>query len=150
MIVDGKVRLLEFNTRIGDPEGETILLRLESDFAEGLYAAATDSLSGISMKWNNLSVVTVVLASRGYPDTPEIGKKITGIDVAAALPKVQIFHMGTRFIKENGWYTNGGRVLAVTASGDTVQEARNRAYEAVGVIKFDGMQFRTDIGESLT
>ena len=146
MIVDDNAQLLEFNARFGDPEAETILLRLESDLAEALYAAATDSLSGINMKWNNLSVVTVVLASRGYPDNPEIGKKITGIDAAAALPNIQIFHMGTKFIREDGWYTNGGRVLAVSASGDTVSDARARVYEAVDIIKFDGKQCRPDIG----
>ncbi len=137
-------RVLEFNCRFGDPETQTILPRLKSDLLPLLEATIDGTLEEVVMEWDERPAVTVVMASGGYPGDYEKGKAIRGLDAAAALDDVQVFHAGTR--SENGEVlTAGGRVLAINALGATVAEARARAYEAVSRIEFEGAYFRRDI-----
>lgn len=146
MLTDLGPRVLEFNARFGDPETEVLMRRFEGDLAELLYASATDSLRPEMLKWSPEPAVCVVLASRGYPGRPELEKEIFGLSDAETVSGVQVFHMGTKLV--NGkWYTNGGRVLAVTARGTNLMEARERAYAGVKCIQFDGMHYRSDIAD---
>jgi phosphoribosylamine--glycine ligase len=146
MITADGSRVLEFNCRFGDPETQAILPRLKSDLLPLLEATIDGTLEGTSIEWDERAAVTVVLASGGYPGTYDVGKPISGLETARP-PAVHIFHAGTR--RENGRVvTAGGRVLAVTALGETVAAARERAYEAVSQIHFDGCHYRRDIALS--
>jgi phosphoribosylamine--glycine ligase len=146
MITPDGPRVLEFNCRFGDPETQVILPRLKSDLLPLLEATIDGELSGAQIEWDERPAVTVVMASGGYPEKYETGKPISGLESAAS-ENVQIFHAGTR--RENGRImTSGGRVLAVTALGDTIGLARDRAYEAVGKIHFEGCHYRRDIALS--
>jgi phosphoribosylamine--glycine ligase len=139
-------RVLEFNCRFGDPETQAILPRLKSDLLPLLEATINGKLRDAKIEWDERPAVTVVMASGGYPDKYETSKRISGLETAAS-DGVQVFHAGTR--RENGEVvTNGGRVLAVTALGDTIAAARSRAYEAVGKIHFEGCHYRRDIAQS--
>jgi phosphoribosylamine--glycine ligase len=145
MTVEGP-RVLEFNCRFGDPETQVILPRLKSDLLPLLEATVDGELSRAQIEWDDRPAVTVVMASGGYPEKYETGKPISGLESAAS-ENVQIFHAGTR--RENGRVvTSGGRVLAVTALDDTIALARDRAYEAVGKIHFEGCHYRRDIALS--
>ena len=137
-------RVLEFNCRFGDPETQAILPRLKSDLLPLLDATIDGKFDGEQPSWHAGVAVTVVLASGGYPDKYETGKPINGLSEAAAIDGVQIFHAGTR---QTGSIiaTSGGRVLAVTALGASVEAARAQAYKAVECIHFEGCQYRTDI-----
>ena len=139
-------RVIEFNARFGDPETQALMPRVDFDLAEVCMAAATGGLEGAELKWRDEACVSVVLAARGYPGTPEKGQLIHGLDEAAALPGVEIFHAGTSATPE-GVVTAGGRVLAVTALGTDFADARARAYAAAETIRFDGKQMRTDIAK---
>jgi phosphoribosylamine--glycine ligase len=142
MTADGP-RVLEFNCRFGDPETQAILPRLKSDLLPLLEATIDGQLDRVEIEWDNRPAVTVVLASRGYPEKYDVGKPISGLERAAS-KGVQIFHAGTR--RESGSVlTSGGRVLALTALGDTLAAARTLAYEAVGQIEFEGCHYRRDI-----
>jgi phosphoribosylamine--glycine ligase len=146
MITAEGPRILEFNCRFGDPETQVILPRLKSDLLPLLEATIDGKLDCTTIEWDERAAVTVVLASGGYPGKYDIGKRISGLDAAGA-ENVQIFHAGTR--RENGSVlTAGGRVLAVTALGDTVSAARELAYEAASHIHFDGCHYRRDIALS--
>ena len=139
----GTPKTLEFNCRLGDPETQPIILRLKSDLYDLVDHALTGTLDRVRAEWDRRSALGVVLAAHGYPDEPRKGDRIEG------LPKpsddCRVFHAGTR--KDGkAVVTNGGRVLCVTALGDSVKMARTRAYEAVDQIKFAGMQYRKDIG----
>lgn len=144
MTADGS-KVLEYNVRFGDPETQAILPRLTSDLAEALLAAAEERLDRVSLVWDPRPCVCVVLAARGYPETPETGQEITGLEAAARTPDVQLFHAGTR---RDGarWVTAGGRVLNVVALGRDYPEAIGRAYAAADQIHFEGKQCRRDIG----
>jgi len=140
-------RVLEFNCRFGDPETQAILPRLKSDLLPLLEATINGTLDRATIEWDERPAVTVVMASGGYPDKYDVGKPISGLEVAVS-DSVQIFHAGTR--RENGAVvTNGGRVLAVTALGETVAAARTRAYDAVSKIHFEGAHYRRDIALSV-
>ena len=146
MITTDGSRVLEFNCRFGDPETQAILPRLKSDLLPLLEATIDGKLEGTTIEWDERAAVTVVLASGGYPGTYDVGKPISGLETACP-QAVHIFHAGTR--RKNGSVvTAGGRVLAVTALGDTVSTARDRAYEAVSRIHFDGCHYRRDIALS--
>jgi phosphoribosylamine--glycine ligase len=146
MITGEGPRVLEFNCRFGDPETQAILPRLKSDLLPLLEATIDGRLDRAAIEWDQRSAVTVVLASGGYPGKCETGKPISGLESAAS-EDVQVFHAGTR--RENGTVvTSGGRVLAVTALGETVADARTRAYEAVSRIDFEGCHYRRDIALS--
>jgi phosphoribosylamine--glycine ligase len=136
--------VLEFNCRFGDPETQPILMRLESDLLGAFIAAAEGRLSEGDLKWSKDSTVCVVMASKGYPDNPELGKTIHGLPEADEVTGVKVFHAGTRKTGDQ-YVTNGGRVLGVTARAVDLKSAVDRAYEAVGKIKFEGMQYRRDI-----
>jgi phosphoribosylamine--glycine ligase len=136
--------VLEFNCRFGDPETQPIVMRIESDIVEAFEAAVEGRVSEGDFKWSRGAAVCVVLASAGYPGKAETGKKISGLDRAAAIPDVQVFHAGTAQ-RPDGVYTSGGRVLGVTARGADLKAAVDLAYKAVGEIQFEGMQYRRDI-----
>jgi phosphoribosylamine---glycine ligase len=139
----GNPKTLEFNCRLGDPETQPIIVRLKSDLLELLEHAVEGTLDRASAEWDRRAALGVVVAAHGYPSEPRRGDKIEGIPKASE--DCRVFHAGTR---RDGTQlvTNGGRVLCVTALGDSVRMARTRAYDAVKTIRFDGMQYRTDIG----
>ena len=144
MITEDGARVLEFNCRFGDPETQVLLPRMKSDLLPLLEATINGKIDNYSIEWEQRPAVTVVLASGGYPGKYETGKSISGLDEAAKLDGVQIFHAGTKQL--NGEIvTAGGRVLAVTALGLTIAEARSRAYEAVSRIHFENCHYRRDI-----
>ena len=144
MIDKGKPYVLEFNCRFGDPETQPVLSRLESDLMEVAIAVTDEKLSEITVEWKKDPSVCVVLSSEGYPGKYRKGDAITGIDAANRLEGVHVFHAGTAF-KDNDTVTSGGRVLGVTATGNTIAAAKKRAYEAVEKIHFRGMHYRKDI-----
>ncbi|MHC4234231.1 MAG: phosphoribosylamine--glycine ligase, partial [Planctomycetota bacterium] len=144
MLTAAGPKVLEFNCRFGDPEAQAVLLRLQSDLAEVLEATVTGRLDRIELRWDPRPAVCVVMASQGYPGAYEKGKVITGLDEVAATDDVKVFHAGTRS-EGNVTLTNGGRVLGVTALGETIGQARSRAYEAVDTIHFEGAFCRRDI-----
>lgn len=136
-------KVIEYNVRFGDPECQVVLPRVTSDVAELLLAAATGR--PVDVAFSSDAAVTVVLASAGYPAAPRTGDPIRGLGVAAAVNGVTLFHAGTTRDDQGTLRTAGGRVLDVTATGADLEVARIRAYEAVGIITFDGMHFRKDI-----
>jgi len=147
MITSDGPEVLEFNCRFGDPETQALLPRMKSDLVPLLEATIDGTIARHSIEWDQRPSVTVVMASAGYPEKYEIGKPISGLDKAAGLEEVQIFHAGTKQV--NGeLVTAGGRVLAVTALGTTIAEARNRAYHAVSQVHFEGGHCRGDIALS--
>ena len=143
----GTPRVLEFNCRLGDPETQPILARLKSDLFELLEHAIDGTLDQAHAEWDRRAALCVVLAAHGYPDAPRRGDAIEGLErvTPAAHPDVVVFHAGTA-TEDGRVVTSGGRVLGVTALGDSVRQAQRAAYAAIGAIRFDGMQFRTDIG----
>jgi phosphoribosylamine---glycine ligase len=144
---DGKARVVEFNARLGDPEAQVLLMRLKSDLYE-LLMAATDADGGgvrdIELQWDRRSALGVVIASAGYPAGPRVGDAITGIP--AGNEDMHVFHAATAKNAAGELVTSGGRVLTVTALGDPLRAAQQRAYAALGPIRFEGMQWRRDIG----
>ena len=144
---DGKARVVEFNARLGDPEAQVLLMRLKSDLCELLLAATDDHGGGvrdIKLQWDRRSALGVVMASAGYPASPRQGDAIAGIP--AATEDMHVFHAATTRRADGALVTSGGRVLTVTALGDPLRAAQQRAYTALEPIRFDGMQFRRDIG----
>ena len=143
----GAPRVLEFNCRLGDPETQPILTRLTSDFTVLVDHALAGTLDRVEAEWDRRAALTVVLAAAGYPDAPRRGAAIEGLDriTAAAHSNVTVFHAGTQ-AADGRIEVSGGRVLGVTALGDTLRQAQRAAYGAVADIHFDGMQYRTDIG----
>lgn len=138
-------KVIEFNARFGDPETQSYMRLLEGDLFEFMRASSEGSLKDMTLSWKEDAAACIVLASSGYPGAYEKGKEIRGLEDAAFLPDIEIFHAGTR--AEGGrHFTNGGRVLNVTATGASLIEALEKAYAAAQEITFDGMQYRTDIG----
>jgi phosphoribosylamine---glycine ligase len=146
MLTEAGPAVLEFNARFGDPETQAVIQRLEGDLAETLLACAEGSLAGSAPGWNSEACVTVVLASGGYPGGYETGVPIEGLDEAGKFDKVEVFHAGTAR-RDGRVVTSGGRVLAVSALGEDLADARRRAYEACGLISFEGRHLRTDIAK---
>jgi phosphoribosylamine--glycine ligase len=140
---NGSVKTLEFNCRMGDPETQPIMLRLKSDFVALANHAINGTLDQVETEWDRRTALGVVMASANYPDTPRLGDEITGLP--KNLVDAHVFHAGTT-IKDDKVVTSGGRVLCVTALGDTVKFAQQQAYKVLNEIKFDGEQHRTDIG----
>jgi phosphoribosylamine---glycine ligase len=137
--------VLEFNCRFGDPETQAVLMRLESDLLDAVEASVDGRVSDGDFKWSKDASCCVVVASGGYPGSFVSGKQISGLDSAAKLPRVKVFHAGTS--KRDGvFYTNGGRVLGVTARAPRLEDAVKNAYEAVHLISFEEMYYRKDIG----
>jgi phosphoribosylamine--glycine ligase len=141
---DGAPRVVEFNCRLGDPETQPIFMRLKSDFLAIVEHALAGTLDQVEAQWDRRAALGVVIAAAGYPDTPRKGDEITGLPMGAE-KDVHVFHAGTAE-KSGKVVTNGGRVLCVTALGDSLKAARARAYESVDAIRFEGMQYRKDIG----
>jgi len=146
MLTQGGPRVLEYNCRFGDPETQPILMRLKSDLLQVMLAVCSGKLDTVDLKWDPRPAVCVVISSGGYPGSYEKGKVIEGLDEAAKLKDVMVFHAGTAK-KDGKIVTNGGRVLGVTALGDTIAEAKARAYEAVDKIRFEGAYCRRDIAD---
>ena len=151
MMTDGGPKLLEYNVRFGDPETQSILVRLETDIVDICNAMLDGQLANTQIKWRPGNSACVVLAAEGYPQKPRVGDSIVGLSRAVERKDVTVFHAGTAF--ENGqepdeahFVTAGGRVLGVTATAATLDAAIARAYEAVSDISWTGLQFRTDIG----
>ena len=145
MITDKGPKVLEFNARFGDPETQPILMRLKTDLVPVMQAIMAGKLDTAELAWDNRPAVCVVMASGGYPGTYEKGKPIHGLDSAEDLDDAYVFHAGTRLARDGTVLTDGGRVLGVTALGETIAAAQKRAYEVVGGITFDGAYCRTDI-----
>jgi phosphoribosylamine---glycine ligase len=149
MLTDDGPQVLEYNCRLGDPETEAVLLRADFDFGQACMLAATGSLEGFGAKWARGASVCVVIASKGYPGDPQIGVRIDGLEDAARVRGAVVFHAGTK--REGAtYYTNGGRVLVVSARGEDLARARATAYEAVSRIQIAGAFHRTDIGPKNT
>lgn len=149
MLTNQGMRVLEYNARFGDPETQVVLMRLKSDLLDLLEAVADERLGELpegSVQWDPRPAVCVVMASGGYPGKYETGKPIIGLDDAAKLPDVKVFHAGTKRDVDR-IASDGGRVLAVTALGDDLAAAKARAYEAVKLITFAGAYYRTDIAD---
>jgi phosphoribosylamine---glycine ligase len=143
----GKARVVEFNARLGDPEAQVLLMRLKSDLYELLMAATDEHGAGvrdIELQWDRRSALGVVMASAGYPANPHLGDAITGIP--AGSEDTHVFHAATAKSPAGELFTSGGRVLTVTALGDPLRVAQQRAYAALDSIRFNGMQLRRDIG----
>ena len=138
-------QVLEFNARFGDPETQALLVRLDSDLVDALEACIDGRLAQTELRWNPGAAACVVASSAGYPGSYNTGVPIDGLSAAAQVPGVQVFHSGTA--QEDGkMLTAGGRVLGVTAAGDSLKEALARAYQAMAEIHFEGMYYRRDIG----
>ena len=146
MLTPAGPRVLEYNVRFGDPEAQAILVRLQTPLLEILEAMRHNRLGKAKPRWLPGASARVVLAARGYPERPETGARIEGLDRAAAREQVEIFHAGTMRAANGDWVTAGGRVLGVTANGDTLKLALSRCYDAVADIHWNGMQYRRDIG----
>lgn len=142
MIENGKAKVLEYNVRFGDPETQSILLRLDSDLFDIMVACATRRLKEVEVKWSNQHVACLVLSSGGYPGEYQKGIEIKNVE---GHDEVIVFHAGTA-IKDNKLVTNGGRVLNICASGSSLEEVRNKVYKVADSIDFDGKYYRKDIG----
>ena len=146
MITKEGPKVLEFNVRLGDPEAQPILTRVESDLVEHIMEILEGNIKGVEIKVSPKWALGVVIASKGYPYKPETGKVITGLEEAEKLPDVVVFHAGTKK-EDSKIITAGGRVLTVVGLGSTLKEAKNKAYEGVSKIHFEGMYYRRDIGD---
>jgi phosphoribosylamine--glycine ligase len=146
IIVDAEsnIKTLEFNCRMGDPETQPILFRMQGDLFSVLYKAAKQQLHGIEIKWEDEHAITIVMACKNYPTKPILGNEIELPDTKDK--NTFIFHAGT-VLKNQKLLTSGGRVLGITAKGETLEIAKNKAYSVLKKVKFDGAQFRTDIGK---
>lgn len=145
ILTDSGPELIEYNCRFGDPETQVVIPRLQSDLLEVLAATASGSLDAIELQWSKQVAACVVIASGGYPGSYEKGKQIDGLDRAARMDGVKVYHAGTT-AEDGRVYTSGGRVLGVTALGDDFDDAFDRAYAAVEQVHFEGMYYRRDIG----
>ena len=144
MLSEDGPKVIEFNNRFGDPETQSVLRRMESDLLDVFTAVVDNRLNEIEIKWIDDRAVTVVLASGGYPGSYAKGKVITGLDKVD--DDIVVFHAGTKFDEEGRIVTSGGRVLGVTATGATHDEARAKAYANAERIEFEGAYMRKDIG----
>ncbi len=146
MIIEDKYpKVLEFNVRFGDPEAQPILMRMKTDLVDALMASIEGGLDKCNIEYSDEAAVCVVMASGGYPGKYEKGKVIYGLEEVAKMEKVKVFHAGTKKVNGN-FVTNGGRVLGVTALGENIKKAIDRAYEAVSKIHWDKVHYRKDIG----
>lgn len=143
MITEDGPKVLEYNVRFGDPETQSVLLRLETDLIEIIEAILENRLNEIHIKYDEKNAVCVMLTSGGYPESYEKGKVITGLDKVDE--DIVIFHSGTKII-DNKLVTNGGRVIGISAKGNSLEETSKKVYENIKKIKFEGMHYRTDIG----
>ena len=154
MLTNQGPKVLEFNVRFGDPECQVLLMRLKSDLLDLLEAVVDERLDQVELQWDPRPAITVVMASEGYPGPYERGRVINNLEEADRVPGVKVFHAGTALrsepnsTREDRVVTDGGRVLNVTAIGDTLEQAQERAYQAAQAIRFAGGWYRRDIGDS--
>jgi phosphoribosylamine--glycine ligase len=146
MIKEGKIKVLEYNVRFGDPEAQPLLVRLQSDLVEILMAVVAGKLDQVKAVWDVRPSVCVVMAAQGYPGTYQKGQPIQGLEAAKRLKDVVVFHAGTTF-KDKAVVTNGGRVLGITALGEDIPRAIKKAYQAIDKIHWKTAYYRTDIGQ---
>ncbi len=146
MLTAAGPKVIEYNARFGDPEAQPVLMRMKGDLVEVMLAACDHRLGEVEIDWDPRPAVCVVMASGGYPGSYEKGFEITGCDEADAMEDVKVFHAGTKLV-DGKLVTNGGRVLSVTALGNTIAEAKARAYEAVDKISWEGCYCRRDISD---
>ncbi len=147
MITPDGPKVIEYNARFGDPEAQVVLPRLKTDLVDIIEAVIDEKLSQLKIEWSDEATACVIMASGGYPLAYKKGLEISGLDENGQLPGVEVYHAGTKL--ENGkFYTNGGRVLGITASGKTLEEALCKAYEGVKKVSFEGAHYRTDIGRT--
>ena len=147
MITPDGPKVIEYNARFGDPEAQVVLPRLKTDLVDILEAVIDERLSQLKIEWSDEATACVIMASGGYPLEYKKGLEITGLDENGQIEGAEVFHAGTKLV--NGkFYTNGGRVLGITASGDTLDEALKKAYAAVEKISFEGAHYRKDIGRT--
>jgi len=149
MLTNDGPKVLEFNTRFGDPETQVVLPRMKTDLVDVMEAVIDGTLDQIDLEFENNAAVCVVIASGGYPLAYEKGKKIEGLQLLDGQPGIFCFHAGTAFDKDGNVVTSGGRVLGVTALGRDLRQARASAYEAARKIHFDGCYMRSDIGKAI-
>ncbi|HEU5118579.1 MAG TPA: phosphoribosylamine--glycine ligase, partial [Isosphaeraceae bacterium] len=153
MLTNQGPKVLEFNVRFGDPECQAVLMRLQSDLFEALNAVVDERLEDVELKWDPRPAITVVMAAEGYPGSYERGRTINNLEEADRMTDVKVFHAGTALRldpfggRDGRIVTDGGRVLGVSALGETLQAAQSRAYEAVRAIRFTGSWYRRDIGD---
>jgi phosphoribosylamine--glycine ligase len=146
-MIDGDdIKVLEYNARFGDPETQCVLPRLRTSLTDIFLAVTDGRLSGENVEWSDAAAVCVVIASGGYPVKYEKGKPVT---IGALDPDAMLFHAGTAFDASGGLVTNGGRVFGVTALGNDLKEAREKAYSNAGRVSFQGAYYRKDIGKNL-
>jgi phosphoribosylamine--glycine ligase len=146
MIDQDEIKVLEFNARFGDPETQPVVIRMKTDLLTVLEAVALEKLDQISLQWDERPAVCVVMASPGYPEKYQKGIEIKGLERVTGMKDLEVFHAGTAF-KDNRVVTSGGRVLGVTALGDSIEGAINLAYQATAQIHWDGVHYRRDIGK---
>ena len=149
MLTPDGPRVLEYNTRFGDPETQVVLPRMKTDIIDVMEACIDGTLDKVQLEFADNAAVCVVIASGGYPESYEKGKVITGLDKFDGLTQYRCYHAGTAFDADGNTVTSGGRVLGVVAIGDTLRDARAKAYEAAGWIHFDKMYMRSDIGKAI-
>jgi phosphoribosylamine--glycine ligase len=145
MLTESGPKVIEYNARLGDPETQAVLVRLESDLVDIFNAIVDGTIGSCDVRWSEDSSVCVVAASKGYPGQFEKGKPITGLDEARTTTGVVIFHAASMRDEQGSFLTSGGRVLGVTARAPALEEARALAYEATARVGFENMHFRTDI-----
>jgi len=145
MIDQDTIKVLEFNARFGDPETQPVVIRMKTDLLPVLEAVALEKLDQISLQWDERPAVCVVMTSPGYPEKYQKGMEIKGLERVTGMKDLEVFHAGTAF-KDNQVVTSGGRVLGVTALGDSIEEAINLAYQATAQIHWKGVHYRKDIG----
>jgi phosphoribosylamine--glycine ligase len=146
MLTEQGPQVIEFNCRLGDPETQAVMMRLDDDLVDICEAIVDRRIGSRPINWSSDSSVCVVAASGGYPGDFEKGKKISGLEEAGALEGVEVFHAGSSGEASGELRTSGGRVLGVTGRGETLDQARARAYDAMSRISFDGLHYRRDIG----
>ena len=144
MITSFGPKVLEFNVRFGDPEAQALLVRMKSDIVTIMLATISGELNTVNLEWSSQSSVCVVVASNGYPGSYDNGKEITGLDLLKDQEDIHVFHAGTKFV-DGKTLTNGGRVLNVVASGNSIREAQRKVYDALRMISFEGSYYRKDI-----
>jgi phosphoribosylamine--glycine ligase len=147
MMTTEGAKVLEYNVRFGDPETQSILIRLDTEFTEICRAIHDQALDKTELEWKPGSSACVIMAAENYPAAPRTGNVIKGLENIKQDEKVRIFHSGTAKDEAGNYITAGGRVLGVTATGNDLNEALRNAYQTVGRISFDGMQYRRDIGK---
>jgi phosphoribosylamine--glycine ligase len=147
MMTESGAKVLEYNVRFGDPETQAILVRLKTDLIEICEAIISQNLGSLEIEWQKGSSACIVLASKNYPQKPQIGDVIYGLEKANQLENVVVFHAGTSKNEIGEFTTSAGRVLGVTAIADNLEDALSKSYQAVSEISWNGMQYRRDIGK---